>query len=93
MAGSNFKCKICGKEYRCCDMGLKKFPYKQIVCSEECWQEWLSKINKNNKVADINAVEEPVVEIMEPANNTSEDVQPAAPESDPVIRTKARKAK
>ena len=43
MPAPNMKCKVCGKEYYLCQMGAAKYPWKQIVCSEECLDIW----NKN----------------------------------------------
>jgi len=92
MAGTNFKCKVCGKEYYCCEMGLRKYPYKQIVCSDECWQEWLSKINKANKPEEAVAAKEPMVEDTT-ITEATEDVQPIVAEKTPVVHTARKKVK
>ena len=93
MAGTNFKCKVCGKEYSCCEMGLRKRPYKQIVCSEECWQEWLVRINKVSKPDEVKVAEEPIVEETETITEVMEDVQPIVPEEAPVVPTARKKVK
>lgn len=87
MAGSKFKCKICGKEYSCCEIGLKKYPYKQIVCSNECWQQWLTKINKNKKTAKSKVVEKPIVKVAETNADIKEDIQPVVTEATPAVDT------
>lgn len=93
MAGTNFKCKVCGKEYYCCEMGLNKFPWKQIVCSKECWQQWLSKVNKADKATEVEVVEEPVLETVEEVVETVEDAQPIITEEAPVAYTARKKVK
>lgn len=93
MAGTNFKCKICGKEYRCCDIGLRKHPYKQIVCSEDCWHQWLSKVNKTDKATEVKVVAEPVLETVEEVVETVENTQPIITEETPVVHTAKRKIK
>lgn len=51
MKKPNFKCKVCGKDYYCCALGIEKAPYKQIVCSDECYAKWQKAIAARNKPA------------------------------------------
>jgi len=64
MKKPNFKCKVCGKDYYCCAVGVEKYPYKQIVCSPECYDKWQKQIAAR-KVKKVVKQVEPVVKTEE----------------------------
>lgn len=64
MKQPNMKCKVCGADYYICALGIEKAPYKQIVCSAECYDKWQKAINagKHSKKSKATVTKEEVVE-------------------------------
>lgn len=67
----NMICRVCGKEYYCCGDSRKANSWKTMACSEDCFKEYMKRIDeaRNSKpvvetvaevVEEVKTVETPV---------------------------------
>lgn len=45
----NTKCRVCGKEYYCCNDSQKNNSWRTMACSKECYSEYIKRIEKSRK--------------------------------------------
>lgn len=84
MNKSNTKCRVCGKEYFCCSDSRKINSWRTMACSEECFQEYMKRINESRKSKDKQSVQK------EPEKSTSTEKFPISNRKN-VSKNKANK--
>lgn len=71
MSKPNTICRVCGKEYFCCSDSKKINSWRTMACSEECFKEYMRRIEESRKPV----IEEPVVASEEVVENITEPIK------------------
>lgn len=58
----NMICRVCGKEYYCCGDSRKANSWKTMACSEDCFKEYMKRIDEARNPKPVAEVAEEIVE-------------------------------
>lgn len=58
----NMICRVCGKEYYCCGDSHKANSWKTMACSEDCFKEYMKRIDEARNQKPVAMVVEEVAE-------------------------------